>query len=33
MLTHRFSFSRTLEAFEWVAGYRDGVVKAMIDFE
>ncbi|MEI6148734.1 MAG: alcohol dehydrogenase catalytic domain-containing protein [bacterium] len=33
MLTHRFPFSRTLEAFELVAGYRDGVVKAMIDFE
>ena len=33
MKTHVFPFSRTPEAFELVAGYRDGVVKAMIDFE
>jgi L-iditol 2-dehydrogenase len=33
MATHRFPFSRTLEAFELVAGYRDGVVKAMIHFD
>lgn len=32
MATHRFPFNRTHEAFEWVAGYRDGVMKAMIDF-
>jgi len=32
MITHRFPFSRTAEAFELVAGYRDGVMKAMIDF-
>lgn len=33
MATHRFPFEKTLEAFELVAGYRDGVVKAMIDFK
>jgi L-iditol 2-dehydrogenase len=33
MATHRFPFSKTLDAFELVAGYRDGVVKAMIHFE
>jgi L-iditol 2-dehydrogenase len=33
MATHRFPFSRTLEAFDLVAGYRDGVVKAMIHFD
>ncbi|MBU4200835.1 MAG: alcohol dehydrogenase catalytic domain-containing protein [Verrucomicrobia bacterium] len=32
MVTHRFPFSRTKEAFDLVAGYRDGVVKAMIHF-
>ena len=32
MVTHRFPFTRTKEAFELVAGYRDGVMKAMIDF-
>jgi L-iditol 2-dehydrogenase len=31
MVTHRFPFGRTKEAFDLVAGYRDGVVKAMID--
>jgi L-iditol 2-dehydrogenase len=30
MITHTFGFDRTQEAFELVAGYRDGVVKAMI---
>lgn len=30
MQTHNFDFARTEEAFELVAGYRDGVVKAMI---
>ncbi len=33
MVTHRFPFSRTSEAFDLVADYRDGVVKAMIEFE
>ncbi|MGB8490657.1 MAG: NAD(P)-dependent alcohol dehydrogenase [Bacteroidales bacterium] len=32
MITHRFPFERTMEAFELVSGYRDGVMKAMIDF-
>jgi L-iditol 2-dehydrogenase len=32
MVTHRFPFSRTREAFDLVADYRDGVMKAMIDF-
>ena len=32
MVTHRFSFDRTNEAFDLVAGYKDGVMKAMIDF-
>jgi L-iditol 2-dehydrogenase len=32
MITHRFPFERTQEAFELVAGYRNGVMKAMIDF-
>lgn len=30
--THRFAFEKTQEAFELVANYRDGVLKAMIDF-
>lgn len=30
MVTHRFSMAQTREAFELVAEYRDGVVKAMI---
>lgn len=30
MITHHFSFDQTQEAFELVADYRDGVVKAMI---
>jgi L-iditol 2-dehydrogenase len=33
MPTHRFPFQRAREAFELVADYRDGVMKAMIDFE
>lgn len=33
MVTHRFSFENSREAFELVAGYRNGVMKAMIDFE
>jgi L-iditol 2-dehydrogenase len=32
MVTHRFPFNRTKEAFDLVAGYHDGVMKAMIDF-
>lgn len=31
MITHRFQFEQTQEAFEIVAGYRDGVVKAIIE--
>lgn len=31
MVTHRFKVDRVQEAFELVAGYRDGVVKAMIE--
>ena len=33
MPTHRFSFDETQKAFELVAEYKDGVMKAMIDFE
>ena len=33
MPTHRFSFARTKEAFDLVTGYKDGVMKAMIDFD
>jgi L-iditol 2-dehydrogenase len=32
MTTHRFPMARTKEAFDLVTGYRDGVMKAMIDF-
>lgn len=32
MITHRFPFEKTAEAFDLVAGLRDGVIKAMIDF-
>lgn len=32
LVTHRFPFSETQAAFDLVAAYRDGVVKAMIDF-
>lgn len=32
MVTHRFPLNRTKEAFDLVAGYEDGVMKAMIDF-
>ena len=31
MITHRFPFKKTREAFDLVAGYLDGVMKAMID--
>jgi L-iditol 2-dehydrogenase len=33
MPTHRFSFDDTQKAFELVSAYKDGVMKAMIDFE
>ena len=33
MATHRFSFERSNEAFDLVAAYGDGVMKAMIEFE
>jgi L-iditol 2-dehydrogenase len=33
MVTHRFPLSATKEAFDLVAAYSDGVMKAMIDFE
>jgi len=32
MITHRFPFGKTKEAFDLVAEYSDGVMKAMIDF-
>jgi L-iditol 2-dehydrogenase len=32
MVTHRFPFKNTKEAFDLVAGYNDGIMKAMIDF-
>ena len=32
MATHRFSFNQTKAAFDLVAGYHDGVMKAMINF-
>ena len=32
MATHRFPFAKTKEAFDLVAAYGDGVMKAMIDF-
>ena len=31
MVTHHFPFERTQDAFELVAGYRDGVIKAVIE--
>ena len=31
LLTHHFPFAKTRDAFELVAGYRDGVLKAMIE--
>lgn len=33
MITHRFKFHQTKEAFDLVAAYADGVVKAMIEFD
>jgi L-iditol 2-dehydrogenase len=32
MITHRFKLEQTKDAFDMVAGYRDGVVKALIEF-
>ena len=32
MVTHRFPFSRTKEAFDLVSDYKDGAMKVMIDF-
>ncbi len=32
MITHRFPFSKTKDGFDLVAGYKDGVMKAMVDF-
>ncbi len=32
MITHRFKLEQTQQAFDLVAGYRDGVVKALIEF-
>ncbi len=32
MVTHRFRLEEAKEAFDMVAAYRDGVMKAMIDF-
>jgi L-iditol 2-dehydrogenase len=33
MITHRFPFEKSNEAFDLVSGYRDGVMKTMIDFK
>ena len=33
MQTHNFSFEHVKEAFDKVAGYHDGVMKAMIHFK
>jgi L-iditol 2-dehydrogenase len=32
LITHEFPFHRTAEAFELVSAYRDGVMKAMIQY-
>jgi len=32
MVTHHFSLEETGTAFDMVAGYKDGAIKAMIDF-
>ncbi len=32
MITHRFPFDKTKEAFDIVAGYKDGAMKVMVDF-
>jgi L-iditol 2-dehydrogenase len=33
MITHRFSLDQAAKAFELLAGYRDGVIKAVVDME
>ena len=33
MPTHRFRFEQAKDAFDLVTGYKDGVMKAMIDFD
>jgi L-iditol 2-dehydrogenase len=33
LITHRFPFAEADAAFDLVANYRDGVVKAMIEFD
>ena len=32
MVTHKFRFEDSIKAFELVAGYKDGVIKAMVEF-
>jgi hypothetical protein len=32
MITHKFKLEQTKDAFDMVAEYRDGVVKALIEF-
>lgn len=32
LVTHRFKFEDSIKAFELVAGYKDGVIKAMVEF-
>ena len=32
IITHRFKLEQTRDAFDMVAEYRDGVVKALIEF-
>ena len=32
MVTHKFKFEDAIKAFELVAGYKDGVIKAMVEF-
>ena len=32
MVTHKFAFKDAIKAFEIAAGYKDGVIKAMIEF-
>jgi L-iditol 2-dehydrogenase len=32
MVTHKFKFEDSIKAFEMVTGYKDGVIKAMIEF-
>ena len=31
MITHRFSLDQAAKAFELLADYRDGIIKAMVD--